>query len=460
MKWKKQKIDISEEKKIITGMIVSDNFLARIQNILDMNLFQIPYSRIIIRWCNEYYNKYGKSPKVDIQSIFNANSKNIHSEDQKELIGEFLSNLSENYVNGESFNSEYAIDQAEKYFRLRKLENTKDELIGALLDLDIDQAEKVIGSFKRVSIPQNSGVDILEDKQQIIQAIDGEGEDIIFRYPGVLGKLISPFRRGNLVAFLAPMKRGKSYWLIDAAIRGLLHGYNVLFVSLEMTYADVIRRIYQNFLGETIKETNLEIPYFDEKDVLYEKKHKLGLSVMRATKKAKSIKKMVGSGRFKLLCFPSNSANINDIRIIMDNLEHYENFVADEIIFDYGDILGPEPDSPRDYRHKLDHTWKEMRGLAHEKNALVVSASQSTKDSLTRDMNQKDVAEDIRKMAHVTTMIALNQTQEDKKKNIMKVKVLAERFEDFHFGKEAIVLQHFGMAKSYIDSRWSTDVNL
>ena len=55
-------------------------------------------------------------------------------------------------------------------------------------------------------------------------------------------------------------------------------------------------------------------------------------------------------------------------------------------------------------------------------------------------------------------MIALNQNKDDKKKNIMRLNMLAIRDEEFHIGEEIVVLECKYIGKPFLDARWKKDV--
>ena len=454
---KRESIDVDSERDVVTAMIISTEFLTESQTFLDVGLLRLGYARTVAKWCNEYYEKYKQAPKDSIQSLFDIKSRAIKDKEQVELIRDFLSDLSGEFDEN-TFNAQYALDKAENYLKVRSLEGLRDDLSASLLVNDASAAELSLANYNRVGRPDSIGVDVLTDTSSIIDAIYEENE-VLFQYAGALGALISYFARGELFGITAPMKRGKTYWLIDLAIRALLAKLKVLFVSLEMDKNQIMRRVYQNFLGETKDEMEIDLPYFDEDNFIdYKKVQKKGLAGGKALKKAKALKRFVRTGSLRLACFPAYSINVEDLRSHVLRMIHFEGFVPDVIITDYADIFAPERNAPKEYRHRLDMTWKSHKALAQEFHCLVATGSQSNKMTLSKDIDQGDVAEDVRKLAHVSCMVGLNQNKDDKRNNIMRVKVLVHRHEFFHVDDEVIVLEHKGIGKPYLDSRFKKDV--
>lgn len=459
MQIKRKIITTEQENKLITGLIVSDKFIQDLIPILDVKLLQTTHAKNIARWCIDYYRAYEKAPAKDIQDIYNNKKNEFNAdEDEFEIIENFLLNLNEKFEQ-EDFNHKFFLDDAEKYLASRKLEELSSNVKGLLLNGDIDEAELKIAKHTRTERPQGTSTDVLKDKNKIIEAANQE-DDVILNMPGCLGESIGPICRGDFFSVIGPMKRGKTWWLEDFAVRLMLQEKKVLFVSLEMSESQMIKRIYQSFLAQTRREQKIDIPYFDDRNILSKTVQKKGLKANQILKKANALDKIIKNGAFRLICYPSYSANIADVKTEIYNLAYYNNFIADAVIFDYADIMAPEPDSPKDYRHRINHTWMAMRGLAQEINGLCITASQSDRSTFNKNVEEDNTSEDIRKLAHVTHMMALNQTKEDKKLGVMRTTMLASRNEYFSTDDEVVVLYQYGIGKAYLDSRWKKDTNI
>lgn len=461
IKLKRIKIDPKPEQDLITGLIVSDKFIREIHPILNIKLLQIPYAKTIARWCLDYFQNYKASPKETIKDIFNSKSKNNNNfnEDEAEMIEKFLSDLSEKYEDYEEFNSQFILDQSEKYLAERKLLLLADDIKTHISFSKYDEAELCVAKHVRTERITGTSIDILKNEQAIISSVDEE-QDVLLTYPGDLGKMMGNICKGDFLSFIGPMKRGKSWWLEDFAIRCLFRHLKVLFVSMEMPQNQMMRRIYQNFLGQPKREKKIDIPYFDGGNIEFKTESKKGMKTKDALKKARVITRMIKNGGFRLLCKPQRSMNVEDIKNEIYNLSYYNNFYPDAVVIDYADILAPEYGALKDVRNRIDETWSACRSLAQEINGIVVTVSQSTRGTFSKDVSPEEVAEDIRKMAHITHMFALNQTKEEKKQMVMRLGALAVRNEEFQIDDEVVVLYQYGIGKAYLDSKWKKDVNM
>ena len=69
----KRMVDLSTEKMIITGMIVSQQFCRETMRFMKLEYFKNDFIKTIAKWVSIYYNDYKTNPYKDIQSIFIKN---------------------------------------------------------------------------------------------------------------------------------------------------------------------------------------------------------------------------------------------------------------------------------------------------------------------------------------------------------------------------------------------------
>lgn len=459
-KFIKNKIDISDESKIITSAIISTEFLKNTIDFLDTSLFDIKTSKTICRWCIDYYNRYKKAPNKTIKDIYESEKEKI-DEDSAEFISDFLVNISNSYDESK-YNVEYEIDRAEKFFRKKNLTKTNEQLKGAIINNSIEDAEHIIANYKRINKQSVNGIDVFGDDRPLTDVFFTEDDDYILKFPGTLGNFLGGFNREDLVAVAAPPKRGKSWWMQEMAILGMVNGLNVLFVSLEMPQRQVLRRIYMRILSETKsgKETDVNMPYFfeDTGEIKYKTVHKSGIRHDRTKRKIESIRRMMKSNKFKLMCFPAYSLDIDEFSTILDNLEDYDGFVPDIIVADYFDIF--KTSKRVEHRNQIDYIWKTGRSIAQKKHALFITGSHSSRGTFNKDIGEADITEDIRKLNHVSCMFALNQTEEEKENGIMRIKTLVNRHSEFNTQHEVVVLQQLAIGRPILDSRMKYEVEL
>jgi len=460
---KRKKINLDEERRILSQMIVSTRFLSELRDIALPTLFKSTFSQTVANWVWEYFNHTESAPQKAIEDVYLKNRHLVSDEDENELIGEFLGQLSRDWESTQVNNIKYSTHNAIDFFKLRSLEKLSGELKQAVENKDSKRGENIITQYKRVERISTDCVDVLNDAETVRLAFQMDLETL-FSMPSELGRGMGSFKRGDLYAVLAPPKRGKSWWLMFIAIRAALMGLKVVFISLEMNQDPVLRRLWKGFIGQPDNKGKIEIPCFSSggKDGKFqigtEFLNKMGVDLKGIEKHQSKYQRASRGGCIKLKTFPSNTATVKDLEDCLDNLEYYDEFVADVIVVDYADILIPE--NPRlDYRHQLNSIWLGLRSMAQKREALVATGSQTGRTGMSKDASEKDVAEDMRKIAHVTKIGILNQNDKEKEAGVLRYKVGVAR-EEKAYMKELVVLQGFEIGRPYLECKPIGDVDM
>ena len=498
------------EKRIITGAIVNDRFCSQLCRMAQKQYFQIDYAKIVYLWIQAYHRKFKKSPGKEIQNIFSVEQEKMKEVDA-ELVKIFLSNLSNEYsLEGiKRINYEYLVDQTRDYFRERSLVLLSEKIQGNVSLGRVNDAENEVRKFNRIVKSISAWSNPLD--QAVISSVFDEGdENQLFAMSGALGDMGGKFERDWLVAFMGPMKRGKSWWLQELAISALTAGLRVAIFSFEMNRVTMLKRIYKRMVAlankpdnyrysvmdceknqdNTCKEekrvcsigvklpdrgTDVKLPEFrivkgyipctvcrGEEGSKYEPaawfdvvKQTKNFDAKAVVKKAKDIKLLYGNN-LRVMAYPAFSASFDDVENDLEDLEAQEGFVPDVICFDYFDISNPgQGIGNYSGREKADYVWMRGKGLASKRHCLVATVLQSNRKSISKkSLEQEDTAEDIRKLAHVDMLFGLNQTPADKENGIMRISIIVHRHEEFGFRGEVMVLQSLALGQPYLDAEW------
>ena len=457
------KLNMDPERKIITGLITSDEFCRQIMPIFHPDHMKGDYSRIVGGWIQEFYENFKSAPGKSIQDIYREKRAGIKGDETSNLIAEFLKKLSEDYESETPNNVEYAVSQAVSYLKTRSLEVLVEDIEDAIQKNDPLLGEQILTKYNRIERATGEGVSIIHNFQEIADAFDEE-EETLFRFSGALGDVAGDFHRGDFVSFMAPMKRGKTWWLWYTAESAMKKNLKVVFFTLEMTKRQMIRRGWRSIVGRPKKSSTVTVPYFSEagngkweiltKDVEYN-----GIVVEDIQKEQRKLRRLFRKGDIKIVQLSGYQSTVAEVEAHLDNMNHYDNYVPDVIVIDYADLLAPSKKAGNEYRHKLDDIWKGLRKISQIRNILVVTASQTAKETFDRDIKQGDAAEDIRKVAHVTSAIGINQKPIERDKGIVRINQLAVR-EDKATSNQAVVIQCLDIGKACLDSKYHMEVAL
>jgi len=500
VEFKRRRISSGVERSLLIGSIISNVVCREVISRVNISAIDIDYVRVILRWIRDYYSVYKEAPRAHIQNIFDKNKGELKSGD-KELIEKLLAQISDQYEATNGINEQYLISESIKYIEecnLRFLAKGVEEM----LDQDRhSDANALVANYKKIAATTSKWVNPFTPSE-INKAMDMR-DDIVFQYPGPLGQLSGPLLRNYFVAVLGPIKKGKTWWMMDLAILVAMQKRNVVFFSFEIDEDRMKRRFYQNIIAFSKRQPQVIYPRFDcllnqvdecdlaertckialrggdDKPVHFKdtpKSYKIctycrdhdgpgeyiqetwfeqverptmGLGVVR--KKTESFVKMYGD-RLRLKAYPRFSAGMNEVESDLDVLQYTEGFTPDMIITDYADIM-QRPSG--EFRHAVDELWMHHARLASERKAVVVTATQAARKSWDRaNVGAADSSENYRNPAHVDLMYTLNQTREEKLAGVMRIGVCAARDEEFNELAKVVVLQQLGVGKPLLDAEF------
>jgi hypothetical protein len=138
----------------------------------------------------------------------------------------------------------------------------------------------------------------------------------------------------------------------------------------------------------------------------------------------------------------------------LDRLEQSENFIADVVVLDYGDLVRPKKGTGTK-RFDLDEIWEDYRNIQQRRKLLFVTASQTNRGSAdAKFIRATDVAEDYSKIAKLDLGIGLCQIDTMKAQGMINLNKIAFRHGEFVESHTCTVLQELSYMQSNIDSEY------
>jgi hypothetical protein len=424
---KVKEIRSEEERKVLTALVLKDGVLAAVYNVLgkEKELFRSRWSNQIASWCMEYFAKHQKAPKKAILEIFQQWSSTSRDLESVELVERYLSSLDEVAREVDGLADDFLIDLASRYFKKVRIHRLQQELEVLLEREDVEAAETKITSFQRIQLSTNDWIDPFS-KEFILRSLRRENEEDLIVFPKALGEFFSgQLKRGGFVAFAGPEKRGKSFWLQEIAWRALLQRRKVLYYVLgDMPETEVGERLICRAAKRPIGAGEVRIPRsFISKDprkprVRYESlEYTTRIDPSEAVAAMEKVLQETAA-KYSRLQLKREGGGILSASDVEAHILQFcrKDWVPDVVVIDYADLLRPERGtSHMDLRHQINATWMTLRRIALEYYCLVVTATQTAATSYNSDLIRKrDFSEDKRKYAHVTGMVGINQTEQEK----------------------------------------------
>jgi len=429
-----RKTDGSNEREILIGMIVNSIVCGRIADKWDKRLFRSKWANIVSSWCVTYFKKYNKAPRKQIESLYRSWERKSHDKETVKIVNKFLSGLSDEYAElKRDSNPKYVLDKAGEYFSEVKLERLQEDLESSLTANDISKALTRVSEFDAVKLGKGEVINIFTGGASIWKSAFQDELDGLVKYPGKLGEFLgNQLGRDMFVGFMGPEGRGKSFILMDIAFRAALQRRRVAFFEAgDMSESQILRRLATRIAQRPMRACTLQYP----KGIYYQKKTKQYALItedrvfktkldwrdaLKASRKLRRRKIRSKDEYLQLICHSNSTLSVSMIETYLKEWAR-DGWLADVIVIDYSDIL--DMSYPKlEGRDKIDKLWRELRRLSQVYHCLVVTATQTNRlsyDAVT--ITRKHSSEDKRKLAHVTGMMGINQTEEEKKKGIMRL---------------------------------------
>jgi hypothetical protein len=444
---KVKKFKANDERTILTAAIVHDDALRRIAQTIgnERQPFKGRWANKVWGWCFDYHTKFSSAPGVHVEALFKKFAVKERDENTIEIVSEFLTSLSRDYSRtAKEINEDWIVDTAVRYFTKVQLQRKADELQAALEGDDVEEAKRIEQRYSSAPLHAATDWTDLLSPENVNETIRHYEEDRnLISFPGALGKFLNPaFERDAFIAFSAPEKRGKSYWLMEVVYQALRQRRKVLYYVLgDMSLRQLSERFYRRIsrrprrAREVIWPIGIEPTERDEDDegdnmprchVQTEKRFLEGMSAAAVRRASRKMAKMMGAKGINLRTkvFGASVLKASDIELDIQQMSREPvPWVPDTVVLDYADLLLEEDKAARlDYRHQINESWKIMRRISVDYHNCFVTATQAAARSYDqRVIRKKDFSEDKRKNAHVTGMLGINQTADEKKQGVYRL---------------------------------------
>jgi replicative DNA helicase len=255
-------------------------------------------------------------------------------------------------------------------------------------------------------------------------------------FPIIDKRLTRGIRRTDFICILGGAKGKKSWACIYLGREALLCGLKVLHITHENSAEDTEMR-YDMMLGGLTSDkekSNVEIENIDDEGNIVGTEIvgvKSVWDLSQVTKVRRRVRRF--GGELIIKKYPMGSCTIEEIRRYLDYLEMYEGFIPDVVINDYVEAMKLPKANER--REAINEVYIQSKGLADERKIAMITVSQTNRAALRKKIpDQKDFAEDIRKLANVDLVLAEGQTKQQSIMKRMQMWVLANRHGPMDFG--------------------------
>lgn len=255
----------------------------------------------------------------------------------------------------------------------------------------VAKATNMISTEGTVTFDNNFGLDFFNPSDH--------RQDVVKQMPcayNFINNVVGGFDQKTLVAYIAAPNVGKSIFLCNDAAHFVKNGYNVLFVTCEMSEQKVLRRIGANLLNIGMDEY---INKSRDTELIKKKLKKVGNGLMP-------------HGHLWIKEYPTSTATTIDIEGYIKKFSEVHDYKIDVIIVDYLGIMASWRNNNTDNMYlKNKNIAEDLRAIAVKYDVLVITAMQINRGSGwdNTDMKMEDIAESAGIPATTDTMLGIIQ---------------------------------------------------
>jgi len=442
------------ENNVLTGLVwdaVCASTIAVSLGAEQERLFSTPLYRQIARAALGHFARYSKPPGVHIRDLFEEALKK--DDDNAFLLNQAIEQMARL---APSLQAEYVLDALDQFISSRRLAIRIEKASDQIHAGNLAGARETL--YHPETAPATSSGTYLDDTETSLAFLDAAPFSRFSSGVAVLDRFGIVPKRKTLLVFIAPPKRGKSWFLVGIGRRNLHRHKRVLHITLEMSEQAMIQRYIQAEFAYTHHKAEAVTTQTFNRDA---KGVFLSLKEIKTTHDALAERdrdslsiQLTNHFRFfprRLLIkeFPTGSLTVGQLHAYLDMLKQKEDFVPDMILLDYPDLM--QLDSAA-LRVDTGVLFRALRGLAVQRNLALVAPTQGNRASSTsRHVRIEDVAEDFSKIGTADTIITYSQTSEERRRGLARLNVTVR---DTEAPSEIWITQSYATGQFCLDSQF------
>lgn len=377
---------VEYQVKLAQALCEDHDFADMMIEVLDPEYFTYTHLKSVVEKLFEYKKQYKEFPSLDVVVMQIQADKELNEDTAMlSMLNEFVNHVVTRPLNGDGM---WVKETSLEFCKRGCLIGAVGKLLDKIEGKKYDDLAGVLREALNKGAPKDHGHDYAEgiDARAVcsVRKPMSTGWPIVDKYLG------GGWERKTLSTFIAPTGAGKSMFLVNAACAAVEQGYNVFYATLEMADFKIGLRADSYYSGVSIND------------------------VPNEREKVKSAIASKAKGRLIIKEWPVKRASVETIRGHVQRLKQAKDFVPDIILVDYADLLKATR-SFGEKRHELEGVYEELRGLAQEFNAVVITADQTNRGGLDLELvTLSAIAESYAKATVCDLIMTVSRTPEDK----------------------------------------------
>lgn len=406
----------------IAAMAVRDaEFVQQTEGLVKPEYFENQAEATLVNLSTDYYKKYKRVPDTTVlMSLLKKgfDNKSIRRDMKDDIVTSFKSLLKTNIAD-----RDFVVDEVAVFAQHQAMSQAILDSVELIDKRNFEKAFEVVKKAMEVGKSEEGGsYDYFEEvtartADRKAEASGEKPKDGITTGMKDMDKELyhNGWGRRELTVFMGAPKAGKSTALGEYAKCASLAGYNVLYVTLEVSKKIIAERLDSNM-------TDIAMSLISE-------------SIMEIDRKVNALK--AKAGRLELAEYPTGSMTPSMLRRLIAK-HKAAGKTYDMICVDYADIMAP------DYRYNdaIENSksiYVGLRAIAQEENVALLTATQTNREGAKSTVARMEhVAEDFNRIRIADLVVSINSSDDEKKKGVARLFFAASRNQK---GEKTIIIR-------------------
>ena len=407
---------------ILKQLISNREYVNRVLPFLKVEYFSDKLEQAAFRYISEFINKYNELPAENVIE-YDASRDDSLTEDDLQSLVKLWQNVMEESV--EDVNTKWMIDTTEEWCKERAIYLAVSESISIITDEKKVNLTGAIPDMLKdalaVSFDTNIGHDFMDDAEPRYEYYHKREKRVPFDIE-LLNKItkggVTP---GTLNILVGGTNSGKTLFLTNFASSYLQQGFNVLYITLEISEEEIAKRVDANLMNVSMNDI-----YDLRRDDYLKKIEKIRKNTI---------------GKLIIKQYPTGAANTIHFRSLINELQLKKNFTPDIILIDYLTICSSSRVRSSDNSYSLyKSVAEEIRGFAVELGIPIWSVIQTNRGGQgASDMELSDVAESHAISMTADFMLGIIVTPEFVEEKKVMLKQMKSRYNDPNYYNKIMI---------------------
>ena len=372
---------LAYQVSIIVYIITDDSFRRRFLPYIKPDYFSDSSLSLILHRCKKLWEEYNTLGWSLIEN-------EIEKRDYKKL----RDLIKEEQI----LPRQYVEDKLEEFVKKQEVTQALRESIKYLEKEEYDNIRRRIDKALIAGLETDIGTDYFRDIDKRYKRKE-KGEIVRTSIASIDKELGGGLRRGELTVILGPPGSGKTFTMINFTKGALIYGYSVAYYTLEMSEASISYR-YDSLISKI------------SLNKLWERKEEV----------KKKVHKNLTTDKVIIKEFPTGTLTIDSLKAHLEQMR-LNGVIPDIIVVDYADLMRPRR-GRAERRFELQEIYTDLRGLAVENNASLLTASQTNRRAIDKTtISIGDLSEDFQKAAISDVIISISSSEEERAKGVVNL---------------------------------------